>query len=203
LFFFRDFFFHFFACRNNNNTHTYEECSRCLNGRRASFYGPVIFYIYTYIQRVIERERGRINYIGWVGEIDRERRIKVVKKGAKTVSDLSHGRDASRTDDWAEDCSHKSDLQYYMHGVTRPPPTLHYYEGIRICMYTYMNFIVFNTPQKTAIYNIIIPFAPMCNRQLVRGQRQTIRVRTNTKYPNGGVFFLFDLLPAVYVFLVF
>jgi len=89
------------------HVHTYSHHHRteCKVLTVGDFYGPVVFfafqiYIYIYfrmcvcvcVSRVTEREGVR------------KRRIKVVKKGAKTVSDLSHGRVASRTDDWTGDC---------------------------------------------------------------------------------------------------
>jgi len=76
-----------------------------------------------------------------VGE--RKRHIKVVKKGAKTVSDLSHGRDASRTDDWTGDCIKA--IYNIMRDATPPPPTYHYCVGI----------------QKTILYIIIIFCHPL------------------------------------------
>jgi len=64
---------------------------------------------------------------------EKKRRIKVVKKGAKPVSDLSHGRDASRTDDWTGDCIKA--IYNIMHDATPPPPSPlpkhHYCVGIQ------------------------------------------------------------------------
>jgi len=79
------------------HTHSHHHRTECKVLTVGDFYGLVVFlafqiYMCVCVSRVTEREGAR------------ERRIKVVKKGAKTVSDLSHGRDASRTDDWTGDC---------------------------------------------------------------------------------------------------
>lgn len=94
-------------------THTHY-CAECKVLTVGDFYGPVIFFrllnIYVYVCTEGPREKERKRDV-----------LKSLRRVRKPVSDLSHGRDASRTDDWTGDCIKA--IYNIMRDATPPPPS--------------------------------------------------------------------------------